>query len=153
MLTELEISHDIEPAPKSQYCVFRSGRDRYCLSVLEVEEVVSRFVLTRVPLAPPFLMGIFNLRGVIVPVLDIAHEEDLHSETFPTRLVVASCGTIRVGLAVDEMLGTFVTCEPLLVDEAPRKALPCRGLLRHEDRLVFVLDIRRLAEAFLIPVI
>jgi purine-binding chemotaxis protein CheW len=163
MLAEREIFQDVNPAveqsPKSQYCVFRSGRERYCLSVLEVEEVVSRFVLTRVPLAPPFLMGIFNLRGVIVPVLDIAHDEDRHSDNFPTRLVVASWkgasghGTIRVGLAVDEMLGTFQTSEPLLVEEAPRKALPCRGLLRHEDRLVFVLDIRRLAEAFLIPAI
>src|SRR5262245_56110976 len=144
MLTQLQIEAE-ERSPKRQYCVFRSGRDRYCLSVLEVEEVVSRFVLTRVPLAPPFLMGIFNLRGVIVPVLDIAHDEARHSDTFPTRLVVASWngdagrGAIRVGIAVDEMLGTFVTSDPLLVDEAPRKTLPCRGLLRYDDRLVFVL--------------
>jgi len=146
-------------ADKRQYCVFRSGRDRYCLSVLEVEEVVGRFVLTRVPLAPPFLMGIFNLRGVIVPVLDIAHDEDRRSDTLPTQLVVASWsgdtgrGALRVGLAVDEMFGTFLTSEPLLVDEAPRRTLPCRGLLRHDNSLVLVLDIRRLAEAFLIPVI
>ena len=146
-------------SPKRQYCVFRSGRDRYCLSVLEVEEVVGRFVLTRVPLAPPFLMGIFNLRGVIVPVLDIAHDEDRRSDSFPTRLVVASWsgdtgrGALRIGLAVDEMFGTFLTSQPLLVDEAPRKTLPCRGLLRHDDRPVLVLDIRRLAEEFLIPVI
>jgi len=150
---------ELQTDTQRQYCIFRSGRDRYCLSVLEVEEVISRFGLTPVPLAPPFLMGIFNLRGVIVPVLDIAHDEDSRSDTFPTRLVVASWNqgagrsVFRVGLAVDEMFGTYVTSEPLLVEEAPRKALPCRGLLRQDDRLIFVLDIRRFAEAFSIPVI
>lgn len=146
-------------AHAQQYCIFRSGRERYCLSVLEVEEVVARSVLTRIPLAPPFLMGIFNLRGVIIPVLDIAYDEDHRSDSIPTQIVVASWsgdtgrGALRVGLAVDEMIGTYLTSEPLLVDEAPRKALPCRGLLRHDSRLVLVLDIRRLAESYSIPMI
>ena len=61
--------------PLRQYCVFRVGRERFCLSVLEVEEVVDWPPLTRMPLAPSFLMGIFNLRGSIVPIVDIAFSE------------------------------------------------------------------------------
>ena len=62
-------------APDRQYCIFRAGRERFCLSVLDVEEVVEWPNLTRVPLSPTFLMGIFNLRGTIVPVVDIAFTE------------------------------------------------------------------------------
>ena len=45
-----------ERLPERQYCVFRAGRERFCFSVLEVEEVVDWPIVTRVPLAPAFLM-------------------------------------------------------------------------------------------------
>lgn len=108
-----------ESLPKHQYCVFRSGRERYCLSVSEVEEVVEWPTLTRIPLAPQFLKGIFNLRGVIVPVLDIAYQEDRRMDSPPTHLVVTAWGggsergVLRVGLTADEMYGTFLTFRPL----------------------------------------
>ena len=54
--------------PEKQYCVFRAGRERFCLHVLDVEEVVEWPKLTKLPLGPAFLMGIFNLRGSIVPI-------------------------------------------------------------------------------------
>src|SRR6516164_10691556 len=76
--------------PDRQYCVFRSGRERFCLSVLDVEEVVEWPSLTRVPLAPSFLMGIFNLRGSIVPVVDIAFTEGRRPDLPPKHVVVAS---------------------------------------------------------------
>ena len=55
-----------------QFCVFRAGRERFCLPVLEVEEVVDWPLVTRVPLGPPFFMGVFNLRGTIIAAVDIA---------------------------------------------------------------------------------
>lgn len=146
-------------APMQQYCLFRSGRERYCFVVSEVEEVVEWPVLTRVPLAPRFLMGIFNLRGLIVPVLDIAAPGERRSDASPTHLVVAALpgegerGTLRVGVAADEMLGTFLTAEPLLIEEAPNGAVHCRGLLRHNHNLALALDLRGLAEAFPIPIV
>jgi purine-binding chemotaxis protein CheW len=147
-----------ERLPRNQYCIFRSGHDHYCLPVSEVEEVVEWSKLTRVPLAPPFLMGILNLRGVIIPVLDIAFSEGRRAEMVPTHLVVAAWRSdngqpeMRVGLAADEMFGTYSTSEPLLIDEAPSEAVHCRGMLRHENRLALALDLRRLTEAFPIPV-
>ena len=115
--------------------------------------------LTRIPLAPLFLKGIFNLRGVIIPVLDIAYQEDRRGEAPPTHLVVAAWGggtdrgVLRVGLTADEMFGTYLTSDPLLVEEAPKDALHCRGMLRHDKRLALALDLGRLAEAFPIPII
>src|SRR5438309_9945983 len=85
-----EAAAEAEELPERQYCVFRAGRERFCLSVLDVEEVVEWPSLTRVPLAPAFLMGIFNLRGAIVPVIDIAFTEGRRADLNPKHVVVAS---------------------------------------------------------------
>ena len=145
--------------PERQYCVFRTGRERFCFSVLDVEEVVEWPNLTRVPLSPTFLMGIFNLRGSIVPVVDIAFTEGRRPDLQPKHVVVASLraegdrDVLRIGIAADEVIGTCTTSEPLLVDEAPRDVPHCCGMLRHEDRLALVLDLKKLTETFPVPVI
>jgi purine-binding chemotaxis protein CheW len=144
-----------EPAlPEQQYCIFRAGRERFCLHVLEVDEVVEWPRLTNLPLSPPFLMGVFNLRGSIVPVVDIAFTEVRRAD-LPPKLVVVAClrggaeaPDVRVGLAVDEVIGTYSTSEPLLKDEAPRDVPHCAGMLRHGDRLALALDLKRVLETF-----
>ncbi len=154
---EAEAAGGEEPQPERQYCVFRAGRERFCLSMLDVEEVVEWPAVTRVPLAPAFLLGIFNLRGSIVAVIDIAFTEGRRADLPPRHVVVAAFeldGEMnRVGIAADEVIGTFATAEPLLVDEAPREVPHCCGMLRHEDRLALALDLRRLVEAFPVPAI
>ncbi len=148
-----------ERAPETQYCVFRAGRERFCLVVTEIEEVVEWPTVTTVPLAPTFLMGVFNLRGSIVPVIDIAFTEGRRPDLPPKHVVVASMkldgdrDDLRLGIAADEVIGTYSTSEPLLVDEAPLDVPHCCGMLRHEDRLALALDLRRVANAFPVPVI
>jgi purine-binding chemotaxis protein CheW len=145
--------------PKQQYCIFRAGRERFCLQVLEVDEVLEWPRLTRLPLGPPFLMGVFNLRGTIVPVVDIAFTEVRRGDMPPKQVVVAclrggaSAPDVRVGLAVDEVLGTYSTSEPLLHDKAPRDVPHCAGMLRHGDRLALALDLKRVLETFPVGVI
>lgn len=148
-----------QTAPERQYCIFRTGRERFCFSVLDVEEVVEWPNLTRVPLSPTFLMGIFNLRGSIVPVVDIAFTEGRRPDLLPRHIVVASLkgdgerDDLRIGIAADEVIGTFSTSETLIVDEAPRDVPHCCGMLRHEDRLALALDLKKLTETFPVPVI
>ena len=145
--------------PLRQYCVFRAGRERFCLSVLEVEEVVDWPPLTRMPLAPSFLMGIFNLRGSIVPIVDIAFSEGRRPDLPPRQVVVAYLPAegerdhLRIGIAADEVFGTYSTSEPLILADIPRDVPHCCGMLRQEDRLALTLDLKRLVEAFPVPVI
>lgn len=164
-----------EPAlPQRQFCIFRAGRERFCLDVLDVEEVVDWPPMTRMPLAPAFLMGVFNLRGAIVPVIDIGVGEGRRADLPPKRVVVANLpaegdrGGLRLGIAADEVIGTFASAEPLLVEEAPRGVPHCCGMLRHpstpmavgsvtverqDDRLALAINLKRLVETFPIPVI
>src|SRR5580693_10350847 len=108
-----------------QYCVFRAGRERFCFSVLEVEEVVDWPLVTRIPLSPAFLMGVFNLRGTIVRLMDIAFTEGRRPGLLPRHVVVAAIkgdaqrDDLRVGIAADEVIGTFSANEDTLLDHAP----------------------------------
>src|ERR1700757_3789209 len=121
---QLELLPQAEPV--RQYCIFRAGRERFCFSVLDVEEVVEWPNLTRVPLAPAFLMGIFNLRGSIAPVVDIALTEGRRADLHPKHVVV---------------------------DEAPIEMPHCCGMLRHEDRMALALNLKKVTETFPVPVI
>lgn len=156
---ELEIPVPEVEVPGVQYCIFRAGRERFCLAVLDVEEVVEWPKLTKLPLSPPFLVGIFNLRGSVVAVIDIAFTEVRRADLPPKHVVVACLkgkgedDDIRVGIAADEVIGTFTTTEQLLVDEAPKDVPHCAGMLRHEDRLALALDLKRLIQAFPVPTI
>lgn len=152
-------SSPIERRPDRQYCVFRAGRERFCLSVLEVEEVVDWPIVTRIPLTPSFLMGIFNLRGTIVPLMDIAFTEGRRPGLLPKHVVVAVLEgdaqreDLRIGIAADEVIGTYSVNEDALLDQSPAEVPHCRGMLRHDDRLALVVDVRRLTEVFAVPVI
>jgi len=148
-----------ERRPERQYCVFRAGRERFCLSVLEVEEVVDWPLVTRIPLAPAFLMGLFNLRGTIVPLMDIAFTEGRRPGLLPKHVVVAALKgdahreDVRLGIAADEVIGTYSATEDALLDQAPAEVPHCRAMLRHDDRLALVVDLRRLTDVFPVPVI
>lgn len=148
-----------ERRPERQYCVFRAGRERFCLSVLEVEEVVDWPIVTRIPLTPAFLMGVFNLRGTIVPLVDIAFTEGRRPGLLPKHVVVTAIkgdghrDDLRLGIAADEVIGTYSASEDALLDQAPNDVPHCRGMLRHEDRLALVVDLRRLTEVFPAPAI
>jgi purine-binding chemotaxis protein CheW len=145
--------------PSRQFCVFRAGRERFCLPVLEVEEVVDWPLVTRVPLGPPFLMGVFNLRGTIIPAVDIAVTEGRRPGLLPRSIIVAVLAgddhneAIHVGIAADEVVGTFPASSESLLDHSPPDMPHCRGMLRHEERLALVLDLRQLMQVFAVHVI
>ena len=148
-----------EPVNEKQYCVFRSGRERFSLTILDVEEVVDWPRVTRVPLGPPFLMGVFNLRGSIVAVIDIAFTEGRRPGLLPKHVVVTMIRgehgeeDLRLGIASDEVIGTFTLGPEALVGNAPPDVPHCSGMLRHEDRLALTIDLQRLREVYPVPVI
>src|SRR5260370_2981583 len=147
-----------ERLAESEYCVFRSGRERFCLPVLDVEEVLDWPLLSKVPLGPAYLVGIFNLRGTIVPLIDIAITQGRRPGLLPKHVVVASLRIqshhedIRIGIAADEVIGTYSVNAEDLLEQAPENVPHCIGMLRHDDRLAFVIYLRRLVDAFPWPI-
>jgi chemotaxis signal transduction protein len=104
-------------------------------------------------------MGVFNLRGTVVPLVDIAFTEGRRPGLLPKHVVVAAIrgddnrDDLRLGIAADEVIGTYSANEQTLLDQAPADVPHVRAMLRHENRLALVMDLRRLTEVFPVPVI
>jgi hypothetical protein len=87
--------------------------------------------------------------------------EGRRSDLLPKHVVVAglkssaSRDVLHIGIAVDEVFGTYTTAEPLVLDGVPRDLPHCCGLLRHDDsgRLALALDLKKVTETFPVPVI
>ena len=56
----------------SQYLTFHVSEERFAISILDVKEIIEVRVMTRVPMTPNFIQGVINLRGYVVPVVDLA---------------------------------------------------------------------------------
>jgi chemotaxis signal transduction protein len=102
---------------------------------------------------------VFNLRGTIVPLIDIAFTEGRRPGLLPKHVVVSALKgdphqeDLRLGIAADEVIGTFSVTEDSLLDQVPEELPHCRGMLRHEDRLALIVDLRRLTDVFPSPAI
>ncbi len=59
-------------AEREQYLSFRIGEEEYAVGILRVREILRYEAVTRVPTAPPWVRGVINLRGSVVPVMDLA---------------------------------------------------------------------------------
>jgi purine-binding chemotaxis protein CheW len=111
-------------------------------------------LLTKLPLGPAYLAGIFNLRGAIVPLIDIAITEGRRPGLLPKHVVVASLrgegshDDLRIGIAADEVIGTYSVNAEDLLEQAPENVPHCIGMLRHDDRLALIIDLRRMLEVF-----
>lgn len=124
-----------EPKRTGQYLAFQIAGEEYSLPLLRVQEVVQWGPVTQVPGAPPFLRGAFNLRGVAIPVVDLAVKFGLPPRTPQKRtclvLVELETGGARgrVGLMVDRVT------QLLEVEEAQLKPPPDFGTQVHPDYL------------------
>ncbi len=86
-----------------QFVEFKIGEEEYGIDILQVKTIERMMPITRVPKAPAFVEGVINLRGEIVPVIDLKKRFDLPlSEiTDDTRIIIVSAEDITMGMIVD----------------------------------------------------
>ncbi|MEY4528718.1 MAG: Chemotaxis signal transducer CheW [Nitrospirota bacterium] len=133
-----------------QFVTCRIAQEEFALDVLSVQEINRMVEVTRVPKAPYFVEGVINLRGRIIPVLDLRRRFGLPSSdrTDDSRIMVVLVRQRMVGLIVDEVVEVLRV--PKLSIEPPPSvgnsagAEFTQGVGRIEDRLLIVLDLNRL---------
>ncbi|HMZ26684.1 MAG TPA: chemotaxis protein CheW [Elusimicrobiota bacterium] len=133
-------------------CTFLIASTRYALPVESVQEILRAPVLTPVPLAPPFVKGIFNLRGHILTSVDLARVVGAVSEARTTGgpQVVVRHGVETVGLAVDKV-GDVETVDENRAATPPANLAPAaRAVVREAhalpNALLLELDIEKILE-------
>jgi purine-binding chemotaxis protein CheW len=98
------------PAAKAgKYLTFQLGKEVYGIEILKVQEIIGMMPVTRMPKTPDFVRGVINLRGKVIPVIELRLKFGLESreDTDRTCIVVVqvavAAGTVTMGLLVDEV--------------------------------------------------
>jgi len=92
-----------------KYLTFNLGKEEYGVSILKVREIIGLMEITAVPHTPFFIRGVINLRGRVIPVLELRLKFDMEPQQFDERtciIVVEMQGlkeTVQVGMLVDSV--------------------------------------------------
>ncbi len=143
-----------DAAGSSQYVTFVCAGVEYGVEILRVQEIKGWDGVTRVPYTPSYVLGVMNLRGVIVPVIDLRTRFGLESKAFDSSTVVivvrveGSYGEKTVGIVVDAVSEVYNVAadavKPAPDLGASADAACVSGLTSVDDKMVMLLDMNRL---------
>ncbi|GAB6195540.1 chemotaxis protein CheW [Lysobacter xanthus] len=145
-----EADHDTAAVSDHEYLTFTLASEEYGVDILKVQEIRGYDQVTRLPGAPEFVKGAINLRGLIVPVVDMRLKFRLSQATYDetTVMIVLSVAGRTIGIVVDGV-SDVLRLEPAQVRPVPdlgsaidRKFLTGLGVV--EERMLILLDIERL---------
>lgn len=129
--------------------VFMLANEQYGVEVEKVKTIERIQPMTRVPKTPPFVKGVINLRGVVVPIIDLRGRFGLVESEFTndSRIVIVSVGELEVGLIVDSASDVVDVDSDSIVDPPEIvggiRAKYLRGVARLEDnRLLVMLNLQ-----------
>ena len=136
-----------------QYLTFNLGEESFALDVSHVREILEFTTVTKVPKTPDYMRGVINLRGSVVPVLDMRLKFRMSrtEKTVNTCIIVVEVSfegeTTIIGALVDSVQEVF-ELEPHQIEPAPRigtqlKTEFIKGMGKRDDRFIIMLDIDR----------
>ena len=140
-----------------KYMAFKLSEEEYGLDIMDVREILELMDITRVPRTKPFIRGVINLRGKVIPVIDLRKffEMESREDTEQTVIIVVKYTfddrNINVGFLVDEVL------EVLSVSSAQIEPPPAfgsgslgtsfiLGVAMVDERLIFLLDMGKVLQ-------
>jgi purine-binding chemotaxis protein CheW len=140
-------------AAADEFLAFTLGREEYGINILRVQEIRGYETVTRIANAPPHIKGVVNLRGIIVPIVDMRIRFGLDDPTYDqfTVVIILNVSGRVVGIVVDSV-SDVTTLSPEQVRPAPELGTAVRtdyliGLGTLDERMLILLDIDRLMSA------
>lgn len=135
-----------------QLVSFELGGEEYAVDILRVQEINRMSEIARVPNAPPYVEGVINLRGRVIPVVSLRkkfkmEEKELDAQS---RIIIMDIQGITIGIVVDAV-SEVLRIPAGTVDPAPPMAVGVsaefiKGIAKLEDRLLILIDMDKLIE-------
>lgn len=142
------MANEVNSNTEFQVVAFKLGREEYGVNILNVQEIKKLIDITRVPFAPSFIKGVMNLRGSVLPVIDLKQRLSLLEEPYSedTRIVVVKVDDISVGLIVDAVTEVLtIDSENVELREGNNdNDAFIRGVGNIDDRLVILLKLNEI---------
>ena len=138
-------------ARAGKYLTFMLGDEHYGLEIIRVREIIGMMDITHVPQTPPFLKGLINLRGKVIPVIDLRLKFGLDQTVYTERTAIIVVeieldrAPARMGVIVDKVSEViYLTADA--IEETPGFGAGLRtnyilGLAKAKDRVIILLDI------------
>ena len=138
-----------EEMDQIQLVGMKLGDEEYAIDVLKITEIIRTVEITIVPRMESYILGVMNLRGKVVPVIDLRVRFNLDSCDFDksTRIIVVSVNKENIGFVVDEVTEvirikrSMVEPTPPLVGSIGQEYI--LGICKYDSRLIMLLDIDR----------
>lgn len=137
---------------EKQVVIFELGNETYGLDIAAVREIIRMQPITKVPKAPSFVEGVINLRGRVIPVVDMGRRFELTNTQRgkANRIVVVSNEGTTIGIIVDAVTEVMRiaddSIEPVSDIITGASASYLRGIAKLQDKMVILLDLDKVLD-------
>jgi len=133
-----------------KHLIFSLGGQDYGLGILQVREIIGMMGITSVPRTPEFIQGVINLRGKVVPVMDLRSKFGMPAQelTDETCIVVACLGEVEMGLIVDRV-SEVLDISDEQIEETPSFGAGVNtefilGVGKTDEKVIVLLDLSKI---------
>lgn len=134
-------------AREAEFVAFRAGSLEFCINIMSVREIRGWTPATAIPRAPAYIRGVINLRGVVLPIVDLGVRLGLPGAEPTARhvIIVAQVGERAAGLLVDSV-SDILSVENSLIQPTPDVAstlarLFVKGVIAMDGRMISVITL------------
>jgi purine-binding chemotaxis protein CheW len=134
---------------EQQLVVFELANESYGINIALVESIIKMQAITQLPQTPAYVKGVTNLRGSVLPVIDLRTRFALEAkeDTRQTRIIIVTMGNIKVGVVVDGVSEVLRVSDELIEPLPPMvnsvNSVFLKGIVRLEDRLIILLELSK----------
>lgn len=141
------MAHSSSGPVAHELIAFRIGGQEFCIGVMSIREIRGWTVATPLPASPHYMRGVINLRGTVLPIIDLAVRLDFPASEPTARhaIIVAQIGSQMVGLLVEGVSDIFTVTDdqiqatPDVASETAKQLV--RGVIPLEGRLISLISI------------
>jgi purine-binding chemotaxis protein CheW len=135
-----------------QLVVFELANEFYGINIAVVESIIKMQAITQLPQTPAYVKGVTNLRGSVLPVIDLRSRFALEpkEDTRQTRIIIVTMGHIKVGVVVDGVSEVLRVADELIEPLPPMvntvNSVFLKGIARLETRLIILLELGKVLD-------
>ena len=142
---------------ENRYLCFSLGKELFAVELLSVVRVIGFPDLTPMPQTPPYFLGITNLRGDVLPIIDLSKKMGIHTEIKPEKraVLIAEVDGSLCGFTVDEVTSVLNPKAEDITEKLPATGSKAdqfmRKIIKAKDKLIVQLDLNRVFSSHELP--